>query len=49
VGEFDLKSSFWSKVSADLKDLIKNMLEVDPVRRFSAQEAVNHKFFKNKA
>ena len=33
-------------VSNDLKDLIKNMLIVEPLQRFTIKEALNHNFFK---
>ena len=33
-------------VSNDLKDLIKNMLIVEPLHRFTIKEALKHNFFK---
>ena len=35
-----------TKVSDECKDLIKNLLKVDPYSRFSANDAVNHPCFK---
>lgn len=48
VGEFDLTSSEWSSVKPDLKDLLKGMLQTNPDKRLTADEAVNHAFFKRK-
>jgi len=35
----------WKKRSYELQDLIEKMLEVDPEKRISAQEALEHPWF----
>jgi serine/threonine protein kinase len=35
----------WKKRSLELQDLIEKLLEVDPEKRFSAQEALDHPWF----
>eukprot|EP00826_Nyctotherus_ovalis_P065374 TRINITY_DN9610_c0_g1_i8.p1 TRINITY_DN9610_c0_g1~~TRINITY_DN9610_c0_g1_i8.p1 ORF type:complete len:242 (+),score=42.48 TRINITY_DN9610_c0_g1_i8:147-872(+) len=38
----------WNSVSSAAKDLINNMIKYPPERRFTAQEALEHKWLKNK-
>jgi serine/threonine protein kinase len=35
----------WDKVSPEAKDLIKHMLQVDPTRRYTVQDALAHPWF----
>jgi len=37
----------WSKVTKNAKDLISKMLEKDPFKRISADEALNHPWIKD--
>lgn len=41
-GEFDLNKPVWKKISKEAKDLLQKMLQVDPTKRWSASEALNH-------
>ena len=41
-GKFSMKNSCWNNVSEQVKDLLKKMLEFEPTKRISAQEAIEH-------
>ncbi|RWS11688.1 serine/threonine-protein kinase DCLK1-like protein, partial [Dinothrombium tinctorium] len=41
-GKFEFSSPFWDEISDSAKELIMNMLEVDPEKRYSAIEVVEH-------
>ena len=41
-GKFDFDERYWHEVSADAKDLIKHMLIVDPVKRFTTYQVLAH-------
>eukprot|EP00826_Nyctotherus_ovalis_P047976 TRINITY_DN560_c0_g1_i1.p1 TRINITY_DN560_c0_g1~~TRINITY_DN560_c0_g1_i1.p1 ORF type:complete len:392 (-),score=125.41 TRINITY_DN560_c0_g1_i1:102-1277(-) len=43
-GEYTMKGKTWERVSAEAKDLIKNMLEFKPTYRYSADRALSHKW-----
>eukprot|EP01055_Gregarina_sp_Pseudo9_P005901 Gregarina_sp_Pseudo_9__5900@NODE_932_length_2053_cov_149_630089_g874_i0_p1_GENE_NODE_932_length_2053_cov_149_630089_g874_i0NODE_932_length_2053_cov_149_630089_g874_i0_p1_ORF_typecomplete_len561_score109_39Pkinase/PF00069_25/1_6e83Pkinase_Tyr/PF07714_17/9_3e53EFhand_7/PF13499_6/7_5e13EFhand_7/PF13499_6/7_1e16EFhand_1/PF00036_32/0_0013EFhand_1/PF00036_32/0_00019EFhand_1/PF00036_32/1_1e05EFhand_1/PF00036_32/8_4e08EFhand_6/PF13405_6/0_00083EFhand_6/PF13405_6/4_8EFhand_6/PF13405_6/2_3e08EFhand_6/PF13 len=45
-GKFSFDPAEWGNISSDVKDLIKHMLEYDPARRISAEEALRHKWIK---
>jgi calcium-dependent protein kinase len=45
-GKFDFKDEIWAKVSDEAKHLIKKMLEMNPSKRYSAQEALDDPWFK---
>jgi len=45
-GYYDLESAVWQKVSNEAKHLIKNLLERNVGIRISAEEALEHKWFK---
>ena len=45
-GKYDLHMAPFNKVSKSCIDLIKKLLELDPQKRISAQEALSHKWFK---
>ena len=45
-GEFDLKSPPFDKISKSALDLIQKLLNKDVEKRISAQEALNHPWFK---
>ncbi|KXJ04761.1 Serine/threonine-protein kinase DCLK3, partial [Exaiptasia diaphana] len=49
AGDFEFLSPYWDKVSNDAKDLISNLLVVDPHRRFTAEKALKHKWVKLKS
>ena len=44
-GDYDLKEYPWNEMSSDAKDLISNLLLMNSKKRFSAEEALNHKWF----
>lgn len=43
-GIYKLNKEIWEEVSNDAKDLVKKLLEVDPNKRLSATEALNHRW-----
>nr|GMD22352.1 calcium-dependent protein kinase 29 isoform X2 [Ipomoea batatas] len=45
-GQLDLKSPPWPSISSDAKDLIRRMLAVDPRKRITAAEALEHPWLK---
>ncbi|CAG9321435.1 unnamed protein product [Blepharisma stoltei] len=52
-GQFSLTKGAWENASDDLKDLVRKMLTVDPKKRLSAQDVLNHpwveKYLSNEA
>mmetsp|Transcript_6332 Transcript_6332/g.6586 ORF Transcript_6332/g.6586 Transcript_6332/m.6586 type:complete len:535 (+) Transcript_6332:39-1643(+) len=45
-GKYDLRGDPWQRISAEAKDLIKHMLDMNTLSRISAQKALSHKWFK---
>jgi serine/threonine protein kinase len=39
----------WKKISSEAKDLVSNMLEVDPYKRWSASECLKHPWITGEA
>jgi calcium-dependent protein kinase len=46
-GFYDIETKIWQKISDEAKNLIKNLLEKNIGIRISAEEALNHNWFKN--
>lgn len=46
-GQFDFPVEEWANVSKEAKDIISKMLTVDPLKRITAKEALNHPWFSN--
>jgi calcium-dependent protein kinase len=46
IGKYDLESPPFNKLSRNSIDLIKKLLTIDPNRRITAEEALNHPWFK---
>ncbi len=44
-GSYDLKEYPWDEMSSEAKDLISNLLVMNSKKRFSPEEALNHKWF----
>jgi calcium/calmodulin-dependent protein kinase I len=42
AGAYEFHADYWKHVSAEAKDLIKNMLVVKPANRFTVEDALNH-------
>jgi calcium-dependent protein kinase len=47
LGKYDLESPPFDKISKNAKDLISKLLNSDPQKRISAEEALNHNWFKD--
>ena len=45
-GFYDIESNIWQKISPEAKNLIRSLLESNPGLRVSAEEALNHIWFK---
>ncbi|XP_049849978.1 myosin light chain kinase A-like [Schistocerca gregaria] len=45
-GSYEFQSPYWDHVSEEAKDLIRQILVVNPKDRISAKEALNHPWFK---
>lgn len=43
-GQYEFHEEYWGSVSDDAKNLISSLLTVDPAKRLSASEALNHKW-----
>ena len=48
-GEFDYPDEYWAHVSEEAKDLIDNLLMVDPAARFTATQALQHPWLQGAA
>eukprot|EP01120_Amphizonella_sp_Union-15-10_P014563 TRINITY_DN709_c0_g1_i1.p1 TRINITY_DN709_c0_g1~~TRINITY_DN709_c0_g1_i1.p1 ORF type:complete len:384 (+),score=83.20 TRINITY_DN709_c0_g1_i1:103-1254(+) len=44
-GKYEFHSPYWDNISDTAKDLIKHLLVVDPKKRFTANEALQHDWF----
>ena len=44
AGQYKFLSPYWDPISADAKDFVKNLLVVDPRKRMTAAEALNHRW-----
>lgn len=42
AGNYEFHNQFWSNISAEAKDFISKLLIVDPRRRMTTAEAINH-------
>jgi calcium-dependent protein kinase len=49
LGNFSFNASDWKNVSEDAKNLIRNTLKMNPRDRYTAEQALNHEWIKNKA
>eukprot|EP00405_Crypthecodinium_cohnii_P051280 CAMPEP_0206595828 /NCGR_PEP_ID=MMETSP0325_2-20121206/43211_1 /ASSEMBLY_ACC=CAM_ASM_000347 /TAXON_ID=2866 /ORGANISM="Crypthecodinium cohnii, Strain Seligo" /LENGTH=506 /DNA_ID=CAMNT_0054106573 /DNA_START=95 /DNA_END=1615 /DNA_ORIENTATION=+ len=49
IGNFSFNPADWKNVSEDAKNLIRMLLKMNPRDRYSAEQALNHEWIKNKA
>jgi calcium/calmodulin-dependent protein kinase I len=45
-GSFQFQSPYWDNVSTSAKDLISRLLQVDPTKRFTTKQVLNHPWIK---
>jgi len=45
-GQFEFNAPYWDNISNDAKDFIRKLLMVDPVKRMSAEQTLNHPWLK---
>jgi serine/threonine protein kinase len=45
-GRFEMEDEFWQCVSDEAKDLVRRLLEIDPEKRISLPDAMNHPWLK---
>lgn len=45
-GSFEFDNQFWGNISGEAKELISSMLNVDPSKRITAHQALEHSWFK---
>lgn len=48
-GDFDYPEEYWDEISDEAKDLIDNLLLVDPSKRFTAKQALAHPWLQGAA
>ncbi|EGR32749.1 protein kinase domain protein [Ichthyophthirius multifiliis] len=48
-GEFGFPSPQWDNISENAKDLIRNLLKVDPKQRYGPEQILNHPWIKGEA
>jgi len=41
-GQFDFPDPFWTEISKEAKDLVRKLLTVDPVKRYTADQVLSH-------
>ncbi|CAF0878446.1 unnamed protein product [Adineta steineri] len=46
-GQYTMTGSEWNDVSETAKDLIRHLLDIDPSKRYTAAQALQHSFFNN--
>jgi len=49
LGNFSFNAADWKNVSEDAKNLIRNLLKMNPRDRYTAEQALNHIWVRNKA
>jgi len=49
LGNFSFNAADWKNISEDAKNLIRMLLKMNPKDRYSAEQALNHVWVKNKA
>merc|ERR1712217_412037 len=49
LGNFSFNAADWKNISEDAKNLIRMLLKMNPRDRYTAEQALNHDWIKNKA
>jgi serine/threonine protein kinase len=45
AGKFDFPEASWGGISAEVKDLLVHILEIDPTKRYSPEVMIAHPWF----
>jgi calcium/calmodulin-dependent protein kinase I len=45
AGKFEFPEASWGKISDEVKDLLKKILEVDPAKRLAPEQMIEHPWF----
>jgi len=46
-GSYSFPSPYWDSISEDAKDLVRNLLQVDPRKRLTPEQALSHRWILN--
>jgi len=49
LGNYSFNAADWKNISDDAKNLIRSLLKINPKDRYTAEQALNHDWVKNKA
>jgi len=49
TGQYDFPEPYWTDISDEAKDLIEHLLVVDPMKRYTAEETLEHPWLKSAA
>uniref|UniRef100_A0A3B4XEW9 Protein kinase domain-containing protein n=1 Tax=Seriola lalandi dorsalis TaxID=1841481 RepID=A0A3B4XEW9_SERLL len=48
-GEFEFLRPYWDPISLEAKDMVRRMLTVDPKKRITCEEAMQHPWLRSEA
>lgn len=43
-GDYSFPTALWENISTDARDLVKNLMTIDPYKRYSCEQALNSPF-----
>lgn len=46
-GDYSFPSALWDNISTDARDLVKNLMTMDPYKRYSCEQALSSPFIMN--
>ncbi len=41
-GEYEFDSPYWDDISESAKDFIRHLMELDPKKRYTCEQAIRH-------
>ena len=45
-GDYEFDSPYWDAISDSAKDFIRHLMELDPKKRFTCQQAIDHPWYR---